>query len=127
MNIKPPHYSYKCIVPDLLVQRSYSLHTGPPSRSYPYYPVVCVELTSRRSVLECSSTLPGVCVLIFGSFRSSPASLSRETLVEQREDFRHIELDVLQVQVFLALLLHLEQIVEFQIQLQKTPVTALVV
>lgn len=110
-----------------LVQPPYSLRAGPRSRSCPYYPVVCVELVSRRSILESRFRLPDIRVLVVGSLRSSPAPLSREALVQQREDFRHIELDVLQIQVFLALLLHLEQVVELQVQLQKTPVTALVV
>lgn len=49
-------------------------------------------------------------------FDRSPASFSREAFIQQREHFCHIELDILQIQIFLALFLHFEQIVELQIQ-----------
>lgn len=49
----------------------------------------------------------------------SPAFLPREALVEQGQDLRHVELHVFQIQVFLIVLLHLEQVVEFEIKLQQ--------
>jgi len=52
-------------------------------------------------------------------FTSSPSLLSCEPLVEQGEDFRDVESDVLKIQVLLSLLLHLKQIVELEIELEK--------
>ena len=97
--------------------------------SCPYYPAVvaCRDREPLRLALAYYSRQQCVRVHAVNPLRSSPAPLSRKALVEQREDFCHIELDVLQVQIFLTLLLHFEQVVEFQIQLQKAPVTALVV
>jgi hypothetical protein len=56
-----------------------------------------------------------------------PSLLSCEALVEEDEDFRDIELDVLEIKVFLVVLLHLEQIVELEIQLQQSSVATFVV
>jgi len=46
-----------------------------------------------------------------------PSLLAREALVEQREDLRYIELDVFEIKVFLAVFLHLEKVVELEIEL----------
>jgi hypothetical protein len=124
-----PRYSYKYIVSSLPFSCNSPVRCmpSPPSRFMPIL-VDCMH-RAREPLVESSILFQaaGDRVVIVGSVRSSPASLSRETLVEQRKDFRHVELNVLQVQVFLALLLHLQQVVELQIQLQKTPITALVV
>ena len=49
--------------------------------------------------------------------RSLPPLLPREPLVKQREDLGDVELHVLQVQIVLVVLLHLEQVVEFEVEL----------
>jgi hypothetical protein len=46
---------------------------------------------------------------------SLPALLSRKSLVEENEHFGDIELNILQVQIFLVILLHLQQVVKLQI------------
>lgn len=46
-----------------------------------------------------------------------PALLAREALVQQREHFGHVELHVFQVQLLLSVFLHLEQVVELEIEL----------
>lgn len=56
-----------------------------------------------------------------------PSLFAREALVEKNKHFRDVELDVLEVKVFLVVLLHFEQIVELEIQLEQAPVAALVV
>jgi hypothetical protein len=53
-----------------------------------------------------------------------PPLLSREAFVEQSEDFWDVELDIFQVQVFLVVLLHLEEIVEFEIKLEQSTIPA---
>jgi hypothetical protein len=105
----------------------------PPSlRASPAIKIVSILLglyafSSRAGSRTSISFQTAFGIQCIDSFPRSPASLPREALVEQCEDFRHIELHVLQVQILLAFFLHLEQIVQLQIQLQKTPVTALVV
>lgn len=42
-----------------------------------------------------------------------PASFPCELLIEMDEQLRNVELDVFEIKIFLAVLLHLEQIVEF--------------
>lgn len=56
-----------------------------------------------------------------------PPLLPGKPFVQQYKDFRHVELDVFQVQVFLIVLLHLEQVVELEVQLKKPAVAAFVV
>jgi hypothetical protein len=48
------------------------------------------------------------------------ALLSGKPLVQQRQHLGHVELDVFQVEIFLVVLLHLQQIVQFEIQLQQS-------
>lgn len=48
-----------------------------------------------------------------------PALLTREAFVQKRKHLGDIELNIFQVKVFQAVLLHLEQIVEFEVQLQQ--------
>lgn len=55
---------------------------------------------------------------------SLPPLLPCEPLVQQRKHFRDVELDVLQVKVFLVVLLHLEQVVQFEVKLKQTSVAA---
>ena len=43
-----------------------------------------------------------------------------EALVEQRQDLRDIKLDILEIEIVLAVLLHLEQVIELQIKLEQT-------
>lgn len=52
-----------------------------------------------------------------------PALLAREALVQESQDLRHIELHVFKVQIFLAVFLHLQQIVQLQIEFQQTSST----
>jgi hypothetical protein len=47
-----------------------------------------------------------------------PASLPCKLLVEMNEQLRHIELHVLEIEIFLAVFLHLEQVVELQVKFQ---------
>jgi hypothetical protein len=49
-----------------------------------------------------------------------PAFLPGKALVEQSQDFRDVELHVFQVEVFLVIFLHLQQIVKLQIQFQQS-------
>lgn len=46
-----------------------------------------------------------------------PASLAGKALVEELEHLRDVELNVLKIQVFLLLLLHLQQVVQFEVEL----------
>lgn len=56
-----------------------------------------------------------------------PALLASEALIQEHEHLGNVELDVLQIQVFLVVLLHLQQIVQLQVQLEQAAVAALVV
>ena len=56
-----------------------------------------------------------------------PSLLPCESLVEKDQDFGHVELYVFQVEIFLIVLLHLEKIVQFQVEFEKTAITSLVV
>lgn len=62
-----------------------------------------------------------------GNMRSKnrllPSLLSSKTLVEQGKNFGDVELDVLQIKVILAVLLHLEQVIELEVKLQEASVT----
>lgn len=49
-----------------------------------------------------------------------PALLPREPLVQQCEDLGDVELNVLQIQIVLAVFLHFEQIVQLQIQFEES-------
>jgi hypothetical protein len=51
-----------------------------------------------------------------------PALLPCEPLVQQIEHLRDVELDVLKIQIFLVVLLHFEQIVKLEIELEKSSV-----
>ena len=53
-----------------------------------------------------------------------PALLPSEALVEQSQDLGNVELDVFQVKFVLVILLHLEQVIQLQIQLKKASVSA---
>lgn len=50
--------------------------------------------------------------------------LPRKPLVEQYKHFGNVKLHIFQVEVVLAILLHFQQIVQLEIQFQKTPRTA---
>lgn len=56
-----------------------------------------------------------------------PSLLPCKSLVEEDQDFGHVELYVLEVEIFLVVLLHLQKIVQLQIKLEETAVPALVV
>lgn len=47
-----------------------------------------------------------------------PPLLPRESLVQQHKDLRYVEQYVFQVQLFLVVFLHLEQVVKLEIELQ---------
>ena len=51
-----------------------------------------------------------------------PAFLPCKSLVEKCKHLRHVKLDILEIQILLIILLHLEQIVKFEVELQKPPV-----
>lgn len=46
----------------------------------------------------------------------SPSFLACEALVEEREDFWDVELDIFEIEGFLIVLLHFEEIVEFEVE-----------
>lgn len=51
-----------------------------------------------------------------------PPLLPREPLVEQREYLGYVELHVLKIEVVLVVLLHLQQIVKLEIQLEQATI-----
>ncbi len=53
-----------------------------------------------------------------------PPFLPRKALVEQCQDLGNVELDVFQIQVVLVVLLHLQEVVELEIELEETPVAS---
>lgn len=53
-----------------------------------------------------------------------PPLLAGESLVEKGEHLGHVELDVFEVELVLVVLLHLEQVVELEVQLQEPAVSA---
>lgn len=55
---------------------------------------------------------------------SLPCPLSGEPFVEQSQDLGNVELYVFKVEILLSVLLHLEKIVQLEIQLEKTPITS---
>ena len=50
---------------------------------------------------------------------SLPTLLPSEPLVEKREDLGHVEPDVFQVEVVQFVLLHLQEVIELQVELKK--------
>lgn len=56
--------------------------------------------------------------------RTLPPLLSREALVEQSEHLGHVELDVFKVELVLAVLLHLEQVVELEVEFEEAAVAS---
>ena len=48
--------------------------------------------------------------------RRSPSFLACEALVKEREDFGHVKLDIFEVEGFLIVLLHFEEIVELEVE-----------
>jgi hypothetical protein len=75
-----------------------------------------VRLRASSSGGEYITNIGGI--IVFFSWRIAgrsetvlPSLLSREALVEKNKDFRHVELDVFEVKVFLVVLLHLKQII----------------
>lgn len=53
-----------------------------------------------------------------------PPLLPGKALVEQRKDLGDVELDIFQVKVVLVVLLHLEQIVELEVELEQATITS---
>lgn len=51
-----------------------------------------------------------------------PPLFPRKSLVQEGEDFWYVELDILQIKFLLAVFLHLEQVIELEVKLQKTTV-----
>lgn len=56
-----------------------------------------------------------------------PSLLSCEALVQEDEHLAHVELYVFEIKVLLVVLLHFEQVVQLEVQFEKTPVAAFVV
>lgn len=52
----------------------------------------------------------------------SPSLLAREALVQESKHFCDVELDVLEIEVLLTVLLHFEEIVEFEVELQQASI-----
>jgi hypothetical protein len=59
--------------------------------------------------------------------RVLPALFARKPLVQQHKHLANVELHVLEIQIFLVIFLHLEQVVELEIELQQAAIPALVV
>jgi hypothetical protein len=57
--------------------------------------------------------LTGTCLVLR---RASPPLLPCEAFVEKSQDFRDIELDILEIKIFLIVLLHFKQIIELQVK-----------
>lgn len=57
-------------------------------------------------------------------FDRSYSLLPCETLIEKSQYFGNIELDILQIKVLLAVLLHLKQVVELQIKFKQSSSSA---
>lgn len=57
-------------------------------------------------------------------FVALPALLSRESLIQQSKNFGNVELNVLQIKIFLILLLHFEEIIKFEIEFEQTSSTS---
>ena len=56
--------------------------------------------------------------------RQSPPLFPRESLVEQCQDLGDVELHILKIQGFLIILLHLQKVVELQIELQEATISS---
>jgi hypothetical protein len=52
-----------------------------------------------------------------------PPFLPGESLIQKGKNFRHVELDIFEVQLFLSIFLHFQKIVELEIELQKATIT----
>ena len=57
---------------------------------------------------------------------SLPTLLPCESFVQQRQHLGDVELDILEIEILEVILLHLQQVIEFQVQLQEPPSTTLV-
>lgn len=51
-----------------------------------------------------------------------PPLLAGKALVEQREHLGNVELDVFQVEVVLAVFLHLEEVVQLEVEFEETAI-----
>lgn len=79
--------------------------------SYQCLPMEVIVVKSARMAGD------GKSVLWFWPRGTSPTALACKSLVEQGKHLGHVELDVLEIEVFLVVLLHFEQIVELQVEL----------
>ena len=57
----------------------------------------------------------------------SPLLFPRKSLVEKGENLGDVELNVFEIKIFLVVSLHLEQIIELEIKLEQSTVSAWVV
>lgn len=81
---------------------------------------MCLVLgSSLISLLSAASVFASPCRHIMKSLL-----LPRKPLVEQYKHFRNVKLHIFEVEVVLAILLHFQQIVQLEIQFQKTPRTS---
>lgn len=51
----------------------------------------------------------------------SPTLLPGEALVQEGQHFSHVELNVLEIEIFLLVFLHHKQIIELQVEFEKSP------
>lgn len=65
----------------------------------------------------------GGCGMV-GRHTALPSLLPSKSLVEQGKNLGNIELNVFQVQFVLVVLLHLEQVVELEVEFQQPPISA---
>lgn len=79
--------------------------------------IVVVEISVQRG--GCASNNIHVVTKSLG-----PALLfPRKSFIEERQHFRNIKLNIFEIEIFLSVLLHLEQVVKLEIQLQQTTST----
>ena len=87
-----------------------------------FSPVAPTTSLFSPSTSPSSATLP---VPMLPPFFVLPPLLPCKSLVQQRQHLGHVEPDVLQIEVVLPLALHLEQVVELEIQLEQASRSAL--
>ena len=72
---------------------------------------ICGPVAARNRLVplfpSCSGKIGGGCL---------PSFLSRKALIEERQNLGNVELYVFEIEVLLVIFLHLEQVVELEVQ-----------
>lgn len=74
--------------------------------------------------MSCRGYATGFVSFFSGAVARLPTLLSCESLVQEGKDLGDVELDILQIQIILIVLLHLEQIVQLEVKLKQATVTS---